>query len=151
MVTHSGMMKMMKVAQQKFLRRIIMTKHIMVVALVTLLVIALAGVSQAGSEKMEDPYGLLQDEAVFLTHTPQIVQGEGVMFYDHYRFTYTDVTGWSYSLDQFNTVGTLIDYYDLAGEGERRNSADNVLHLLQTDKVRIEWSTGSGVAVLFDI
>jgi hypothetical protein len=151
MVTHSGMMKMMKVAQQKFLRRIIMKKHIMVAALLPLLVIALAGVSQAWSERMEDPYGLLQDEAFFLTHTSKIAQGEGVRFYDDYRFTYTGVTGWSYSLDQFNTVGTLTDYYDLAGEGERRNSADNVLHLLKTDKARIEWSTDGGLSVLFDL
>jgi hypothetical protein len=144
------MMKIMKLAQQKFLRRIIMTKHIMVVALLPFLAIALAGVSQAGQREM-DPYGLLQDETVFLTHTPQIVQGEGVRFYDHYRFTYTDVTGWCYSLDQFNTVGTLTDYYDLAGEGEGRDSADNVLHLLKTDKARIEWSTDGGLSVLFDL
>jgi hypothetical protein len=55
------------------------------------------------------------------------------------------------SLDQFNTVGTLTDYYDLVGEGESKNSADNVLNLLKMGKTRIEWSTDGGLSVLFDL
>jgi hypothetical protein len=128
-----------------------MKKHIMVAALLPLLVIVLAGFSQAWNERMEDSYGLLQDESDILTHPSQIVQGEGMRFYDDYRFTYTGVTGWSYSLDQFNTVGTLTDYYDLVGEGESKNSADNVLNLLKMGKTRIEWSTDGGLSVLFDL
>lgn len=128
-----------------------MKKHIMVAALLPLLVIALAGVSQAWKGGMEDSYGILQDESDFLTYPSQIAQGEGIRFYDDYRFTYADVTGWGYSLDQFNTVGTFTDYYDLADDGEEKDTDGNALKLLQTDKARIEWSTGSGVAVLFDI
>ena len=107
-----------------------MTKHIMVAALVPLLVIALAGVSQAGQREM-DPYGLLQYRTAFLT--------------------YTGVTGWAHSLYQLNTVGSFTDYYDLTGDRGKKDTADHALKLLQTDKFRIEWSTGSGVAVLFDI
>jgi hypothetical protein len=59
-----------------------MKKHIMVAALLPLLVIVLAGFSQAWNERMEDSYGLLQDESDILTHPSQIVQGEGMRFYD---------------------------------------------------------------------
>ena len=176
-----------------------MTKHIMVVALVPLLVIALAGVSQAWQGGMGDPYGLISDEPGFLIHPSQIAQGDGIRFYNHYRFTYTDVMGWDYDLDlqdaplysPFDTSGTN-NYaeYDLMSDldafaqrqsieepqgdfhpgskvpaySEEENEnwqqisdeggkdpAANVLEFLQTDKARIEWSTGSGVAVLFDI
>jgi len=193
-----------------------MTRRIMVAALVPLLVIALAGVSQAWQGQMEDPYGLLQDESDFLTHPSQIAQGEGIRFYGHYRFTYTDAMDWDYALDRldaplyfhFDTSGqeyshnallgaaydgmrgdydgdedcsdtSTIGEYDLTkefdkvggegqiayrqeeydnrqqsnldGDGERDTSADNVLKLLKTDKARIEWSTGGGVSVLFDL
>jgi hypothetical protein len=107
-----------------------MKKHIIVATLLPLLVIALAGVSQAGQREM-DPYGLLQYRTAFIT--------------------FTGVTDWGYSLDQFNTVDIFADYYDLTGDGEEKDTADHALKFLQTDKVRIEWSTGNGVAVLFDI
>ena len=107
-----------------------MKKYIIVAALLSLLVFALAGVSQAGQREM-DPYGLLHYRTAFLT--------------------YTGVTGWGNSLDQFNTVGIFTDYYDLTGDGGKKDTAGHALKLLQTDKVRIEWSTGNGVAVLFDI
>jgi hypothetical protein len=184
----------------------IMTKRIMVAALLPLLVIAFAGVSQAWQERMGgmgDAYGLLQDESDFLTHPSQIAQGGGVRFYGDYRFTYTDVMDWDYDLDRldappyshFYTSGTSnFAEYDLMsdldafaqrqsieepqggfkpggevqiayrqeenenwqqinldGDGERKTPADNVLSLLKMDKARIEWSTGGGLSVLFDL
>jgi len=181
MVMHSGMMKMMKEVQNKGLRRMVMKRHIMVVALVPLLVIALAGISQAWQGKMDDPYGLLQDESDFLTHPSKIAQGEGIRFYGDYRFTYTDVIDWDYGLDRDEDIsGTdnVAEYEltkdldtrggeapiayrqeehenwqqsNLDGDGERETPADNVLNLLKMDKVRIEWSTGGGVSLLFDL
>ena len=181
-----------------------MAKHIMVVALVPLLVIALAGVSQAWQGQMDEPYGLLQDESDFLIHPSEIAQGEGIGFYGDYRFPYTDAMDWDYALDRLDAplwrVGVFFAYdgmrsdfdadedcsdtstvgeYDLTkefykvggegqiayrqeeygkwqqsnpdGAGERKTSADNVLNLLKMDKARIEWSTGGGVSVLFDL
>ena len=179
-----------------------MTKHIMVAALLPLLVIAPAGVSQAWQGGMGDPYGLISDEPGFLIHPSQIAQGEGIRFYNHYRFAYTDVMDWDYDLDlqdaplyslfdtsgtnnyaeydlmsdldafaqrqsieelqgDFNQGGEVPAYNEeedenwqqinLDGDGERGTLADNVLSLWKMDNARIEWSTGSGVAVLFDI
>ena len=158
-----------------------MKKHIMVVALMPLLVIALAGVSQAREGIMGDPYGLLQDKTAFLTHPSQIAQGEGIRFSRAYWFTYTDVMYWDYDVDRDEDIsGTDNDpEYDLTkdfdkvggeghiayrqegyesrqqgnldGDGEGNTSADNVLKLLQMDTVRIEWSTGEGVSVLFNL
>ena len=170
-----------------------MKKHIMVAALLALLVIALAGVSQAGQERMGligDAYGLLQDESDFLTHYSQIAQGEGIRLYGYYRFTYMDVMDWDDDLDlldapryfHLDTSGAN-NYatYDLMseldafaqrqsievpqgdfnpwGNENRQQISDergkdpvaNVLKLLQTNKARIEWSTGRGVSVLFDL
>jgi hypothetical protein len=129
-----------------------MKKRIIVAVLVPLLIIALAGVSQAGQGKVDDPYGLLQDESDLLSHPSQIAQGEGIRFYDDYLFTYTGVNDEEdNSLDQLNTADTLTDYYYLDDDGERKDSADNVLNLLKLGKTRVEWSTGNGVSVLFDL
>lgn len=40
---------------------------------------------------------------------------------------------------------------NLDGGGARKAPTSNVLKLLQTEKARIEWSTGEGVSVLFDL
>jgi hypothetical protein len=105
-----------------------MKKRIIVAVLAPLLIIALAGVSQAGQKKVDDPHGLLLDETDFLTPPSKIA-----------------------SMDQLQTVDTLTDYYYLNGDGERNNPDDNVLNLLKMGKTRVQWSTGSGVSVLFDL
>jgi hypothetical protein len=129
-----------------------MKKRIIVAVFVPLLIIALAGVSQAGQRKVDDPYGLLQDESDLLSHPSKIARGEGIRFYDDYLFTYTGVNdGEDNSLDQLNTTDTLTDYYYLDDDGERKDPADNVLNLLKLGKTRVEWSTGNGVSVLFDL
>ena len=106
-----------------------MKQHIMVAALLPLLVIALAGVSQAGQREMA-PYGLLQYGTAFLTYTSNVAQGEEIRFYDDYRFTYTGVTGWGSSLDQFNTVGTFTDYALRRGEFYPREFGSLVIERL---------------------
>jgi hypothetical protein len=82
-----------------------MTRHIMVAALVPLLVMALAGISQAwqgGMAGMDDPYGLISDESDFLIHPAKIAQGDGVRFYGDYWFTYPGVMDWDYDLDRLD-------------------------------------------------
>jgi hypothetical protein len=67
---------------------------------------------------MGDPFGLVQDESDFLIHPAKIAKGEGVKFYGHYRFIYTGVTDWDYDLDEFNTSGTLTDFYHFNTSGD---------------------------------
>lgn len=105
-----------------------MKKRIIVAVLAPLLIIALAGVSQAEQRKVDDPHGLLLNETDFLTPPSKIA-----------------------SMDQLETVDTLTDYYYLDGDGERRDHDDNVLNLLKMGKTRVQWSTGNGVSVLFDL
>jgi hypothetical protein len=92
------------------------------VTLLTLLVIALAGVAQAWQGRMGgmgDPYGLISDESDFLIHPAKIAKGEGVRFYGGYRFTYTGVMDWDYDLDRFDTTGTVLtNFYNLDGSGQ---------------------------------
>lgn len=103
-----------------------MKKLIMVLAFLPLLVIAFAGISQAGQGRMGgmgDPYGLLTDESDFLIHPAKIAKGQGVKLYGDYRFTYTGVSEWSYNLDQFTAAGVLTNYshYDGSGDEYRHN------------------------------
>jgi len=53
---------------------------------------------------MGDPYGLVTDESDFLIHPAKIADGKGVNFYGNYRFNYTDVMDWNYTLKRFNPV-----------------------------------------------
>jgi hypothetical protein len=87
----------------------------------SLLVFALSGVSYGWQGRMGgagDPYGLLQDESDFLIHPAKIANGEGIKFYGHYRFTYTDVTDWDYDLDWLTLTGALLDFYHYNGSGQ---------------------------------
>jgi hypothetical protein len=68
----------------------------------SVLVLALAGVSQAWQGRMGgmgDPYGLISDESDYLIHPAKIAKGEGIRFYGDYRFLYTGVTDWDVDLD----------------------------------------------------
>jgi hypothetical protein len=53
---------------------------------------------------MGDPYGLIMDESDFLIHPAKIAEGKGINFYGNYRFNYTDVMDWNYTLKRFNPV-----------------------------------------------
>jgi len=104
-----------------------MKKRMLVLVLLPLLVVALAGVSygwQGRMGGMGDSYGLLTDESDFLIHPAKIAKGKGIRFYGDYRFTYTDVMGWNYNLDQFNTAGTLTGFYnyDTSGQEYKHNA-----------------------------
>jgi hypothetical protein len=76
-----------------------MKTRILVLVLLPLLVLTMAGVSQAWQGRMAgmgDPYGLLHDESDFLIHPSKLAKGKGIRFYGHYRFTYTGVTDWDF-------------------------------------------------------
>jgi len=92
-----------------------------------LLIFFLAGTSYAWQGRMSgmgDPYGLLSDESDFLIHPAKIATGEGVRFYGHYRFTYTDVMEWDYDSDWFDSTGVLAIYshFDTSGDEQRHNA-----------------------------
>jgi len=105
-----------------------MGKRILFLMILPALVFALAGMAQAWQGRMGgmgDPYGLVADEADFLTHPAKIAKGEGVRFYGDYRFTYNGVTDWDFTLDRFNAAaGTLVDNYhfDTSGDEYRHNA-----------------------------
>ena len=85
------------------------------------LVFALAGTSYSWQGRMGgmgDPYGLLEDESDFLIHPAKIAAGEGVRVYGGYRFTYTGVADWKYSMDRFTPAGVLQStaLYDYTGD-----------------------------------
>jgi hypothetical protein len=92
--------------------------------LLPLLVFGLASPSYSWQGRMggmADPYGLIADESDYLIHPAKIAKGEGVRFYGDYRFTYTGVVDWNYDLDEFNTAGTLTDFYHFSGSGQEYN------------------------------
>jgi len=101
-----------------------MKKALLSVLSLSLLILALSGVSYGWQGKMGgmgDPYGLVSDESDYLIHPAKITTGEGVRFYGDYRFTYTDVTDWDYNLDRFNTAGTLTEYYHFDTSGREQS------------------------------
>jgi hypothetical protein len=67
---------------------------------------------------MADPYGLISDESDFLIHPAKITNGEGVRFYENYRFTYTGVTDWDDRYDMYTPTGALLSSQraDVSGE-----------------------------------
>jgi hypothetical protein len=78
-----------------------MGKRILFVMILPVLIVCLAGVSNAWQGRMGgmgDPYGLIQDESDYLIHPAKIVTGKGVTFYGDYRFTYTRVPEWDQKL-----------------------------------------------------
>jgi len=100
-----------------------MKKRYLLLAL-PLLIIALVSTSygwQGRMGGMGDPYGLLEDESDFLIHPAKIAQGEGIRYYGHYRFTYTDVMSWDYDLDWFTPTGVLIGYFHFDTSGQEYN------------------------------
>lgn len=120
-----------------------MKKRIVFFVVLVTLSFTLAGTSQAWQGRMAgmgDPYGLVSDESDFLIHPAKIAQGEGVRFFGDYRFTYTGVTDWYYSLDAFvigaNPVG--FQAYDTSGDEQRHDTL-----------VGIAFPAGSGRMGLF--
>ena len=104
-----------------------MKTRMFVLVLLPLLVLALAGESQAWQGRMGgmgDPYGLLADESDFLIIPAKIAGGEGIRLYGGYQFTYRDVTDWNYDLDWFTPVGTYIGSraYDTSGKESRHDA-----------------------------
>ena len=98
-----------------------MRTKLFIVVLLPLLVVALAGVSQAWQGRMGgagDPYGLLQDESDFLIHPAKIANGEGIRFYGDYRFTYTGVTDWDVEVKRFSPAGVLQAYFPKETSGD---------------------------------
>jgi hypothetical protein len=98
-----------------------------VLVLLPLLILTLAGVSQAWQGRMGgmgDPYGLLADESDFLIFPAKIAGGEGIRLYGGYRFTYRGVTAWNYDLDWFAPTGPYIGSreYDASGEELRHDA-----------------------------
>jgi hypothetical protein len=105
-----------------------MRKGIPRLILLTMMILCLAGISQAWQGRMGgmgDPYGLVQDESDFLYHPSKIAVGEGVRFYGDYRFTYTDVIDWDYDVDVFLAGSTLLIRffrYDTSGDEQRHDA-----------------------------
>ena len=102
-----------------------MKRIIMSLLCLSLLVFAMTGVAQAGQGRMGgmgDPYGLLSDESDFLIHPAKIANGEGIKFYGHYRFTYTDVTNWDYDSDWLTPFGVVYYHYDTSGQEYNHNA-----------------------------
>jgi hypothetical protein len=100
-----------------------MKQHMLVLAILPLLVLALAGAAQAGQGRMDgmdDPYGLVQDESDFLIHPAKIAQGEGQTFYGYYRFTYTGVTDWNWDVDV--TPLPFFFRYDTSGDEQTHDA-----------------------------
>ena len=105
-----------------------MRKGIPRLILLAVMILCLAGVSQAWQGRMGgmgDPYGLVQDESDFLYHPSKIAAGEGVRFYGDYRFTYTDVMDWDYDVDVFPAgIPLLIRFfrYDTSGDEQTHDA-----------------------------
>jgi len=98
-----------------------MKKRILVLVLIPLLVLTLAGVSQAWQGRMGgmgDPYGLISDESDLLIHPAKIANGEGVLFYGNYRFTYTGVLNWDNEIDLFTAAGVLDEIFSKETSGD---------------------------------
>jgi len=102
-----------------------MRKILVTMLCLSLLVCALVGTSYGWQGRMGgagDPYGLLQDESDFLIHPAKLAQGEGIKFYGHYRFTYTDVTSWDLDLDWLTPASVLSDTYSFDTSGQEYNN-----------------------------
>ena len=70
-----------------------------ILLLVVFFVLALAGGATAFEGRMAgmaDPYGLVQDDSDFFIHPSKIADGEGIIYYGYYKFTYTDVSHWNW-------------------------------------------------------
>jgi hypothetical protein len=113
---------LLSVQQQSKNEEKIMKKRILLfIVCLSLLVLALAGTSQAWQGRMGgagDPYGLLSDESDFLIHPAKIAKGEGVRFYGDYRFTYTGVLDWDHEVDMLTTASVLANFYDYETSGQ---------------------------------
>lgn len=98
-----------------------MTKRVLAVAVLSLLILALAGSAQAWQGRMGgmgDPYGLFSDESDFLIHPAKIAKGEGIRFYGDYRFTYRDMFDCDIEEQGMGNSNTL----DLSGDGMRHDA-----------------------------
>jgi len=107
-----------------------MKRRMLVWSILPLLVVALAGVAQAGQGRMGgmgNPYGLVMDESDFLIHPAKIAKGEGQRFYGDYRFTYTDVMDWDYDVDVFlSGGGPLIWFFRYDTSGDEQTHAARI-------------------------
>lgn len=78
-----------------------MIRRALIVAVLTLLVIALGGMSQAWQGRMGgmgDPCGLIPDESDVLIHPVNIAKGEGNTLYGYHRFASTDMMTCDYDV-----------------------------------------------------
>lgn len=102
-----------------------MKKIPLFILILTFLVFSLAGIAYSWQGRMAgmgDPYGLIMDESDFLIHPAGIAKGEGIKFYGHYRFNYTDVRDWKYTLDLFDPVTrVLISHFPFRASGDEQN------------------------------
>jgi hypothetical protein len=111
---------------KKFLKEgKIMKKIALLFVVLTFLVFSLTGVAYSWQGRMAgmgDPFGLIPDESDFLIHPAGIADGEGVNFYGNYRFNYTDVMDWNYTLKRFNSVtGAFFAREPFRGSGNEQD------------------------------
>jgi hypothetical protein len=104
-----------------------MKKILLFLLCLSFMVVTLAGTSYSWQGRMGgmgDPYGLLQDESDFLIHPAKIAKGEGVRFYGHYRFIYTNVMNWDSEVDYYTPANVLVDWddIDLSGQEMRHDA-----------------------------
>lgn len=68
---------------------------------------------------MGDPFGLVEDESDFLIHPAGIADGKGINFYGNYRFNWSDVTHWDYTMKQFDgSTGALVNRFPYRTTGD---------------------------------
>lgn len=82
------------------------------------LIFAAGGESSAFEGRMAgmaDPYGLVYDDSDFLIHPSRITDGQGVSYYGYYKFTYTDVSGWSWKTPDTLLYG-YADHTGISGD-----------------------------------
>lgn len=101
-----------------------MKKTPLFILILTFLVFSLAGIAYSWQGRMAgmgDPYGLIKDESDFLIHPSKIAEGKGINFYGNYRFNYTDVMDWNYTLKRFNPVtGVLFAQEPFRSSGDEQ-------------------------------
>ena len=119
-----------------------MKRFLLTFMTVCLLVLVVSGVSWSWQGRMagiEDPYGLVADESDFLIHPAKIAKGSGVKIYGDYRFTYTDVKNWNYTLNELTPAGALIySYqYDTSGKEYKNNALLGVAFPLGTGRMGV--------------
>lgn len=73
---------------------------------------------------MGDPYGLVSDEADFLTLPSKITQGEGIRYYGDSRFTYHNIMDLDWNARLNGSIRFLTDTIDASAKGIWNSSGD---------------------------